>query len=71
MEGKKVKITVARGGPLRVSDLEGLVEIVWSDGEVVTPPSEKAFAFCRCGQSENMPFCNGAHKACGFAESLK
>jgi CDGSH-type Zn-finger protein len=25
------------------------------------------YYWCSCGQSENQPFCNGAHKGTGFA----
>ncbi len=27
----------------------------------------KKYFFCTCGQSDNQPFCNGAHKGSGFA----
>lgn len=62
----KVKLTVARKGPLRVSDPDGLIEIAWSDGEAVTPPSSKSFSICRCGASTNKPFCDGSHSRIGF-----
>jgi CDGSH-type Zn-finger protein len=28
-------------------------------------------SLCRCGQSANKPFCDGAHKACGFDSKVE
>ena len=48
--------------------IEGNVKIVDHLGNVFTPPVDKPrVALCRCGQSANKPFCDGAHKGCGFA----
>ena len=30
-----------------------------------------AVALCRCGQSNNKPFCDGAHKDAGFANESR
>ena len=57
-----VKLTVARKGPLRVANPDGLISIEWSDGEAVTPPNPKMFALCRCGASSTQPFCDGTHE---------
>ena len=27
-------------------------------------PGKETYALCRCGQSKNKPFCDGAHKEC-------
>jgi CDGSH iron-sulfur domain-containing protein 3 len=27
---------------------------------------KERFSLCRCGHSQNKPFCDGAHKAAGF-----
>jgi len=60
-----VKISVRDNGPLLV---EGPVTIVDAGGnEFAVDPNKLAVAICRCGQSANKPFCDGAHKACGFA----
>jgi CDGSH-type Zn-finger protein len=57
------KITVNRNGSLRV---EGDVEICDADGNVYDLNGRTAIGLCRCGQSNNKPFCDGAHAKCGF-----
>ena len=52
----KIKVQCLENGPLMVkSD----VEITHSNGEVEV--RKKTTAFCRCGASNNKPFCDGAH----------
>jgi CDGSH-type Zn-finger protein len=34
--------------------------------DIPIPAGKEMIALCRCGQSKNKPFCDGAHKACGF-----
>ena len=64
-----VKITVRPNGSYKI---EGPFELVDADGNAFPLDSAKpAFALCRCGQSENMPFCDGAHKRCGFESTVK
>lgn len=59
----EVKITVRDNGPLRV---EGPVTIVDHEGNAFSVPGRTMVSLCRCGHSENKPFCDGAHKAAGF-----
>ncbi len=33
------------------------------------PEDKPVIAICRCGQSQKKPFCDGAHKSCGFQAS--
>lgn len=33
----------------------------------VLPEGKPSIALCRCGASLRKPFCDGAHKTCGFA----
>ncbi|TPV95215.1 MAG: hypothetical protein B7733_11170 [Myxococcales bacterium FL481] len=51
----------AKDGPLLLS---GPVEVVASSGRPAWQGTKAAL--CRCGQSKNKPFCDGAHKAAGF-----
>jgi len=52
-----VKITVKAHGPYLVN---GDIELFDSAGNLF-PKSEHGYALCRCGQSENKPFCDGSH----------
>jgi truncated hemoglobin YjbI len=54
-------IQVTRDGPYRVT---GGVALVDGDGSAVprnTGASTEHYALCRCGQSQNKPFCSGMH----------
>jgi len=52
-----VEIKVADNGPLRVSG-----EFMLMDGEGNRLETKDQVSLCRCGLSDNKPFCNGAHK---------
>lgn len=52
------KVNVLENGPLIV---EGKLTITYNG---VVEEKEGKIALCRCGYSENKPFCDGAHKHC-------
>ncbi len=56
-------ITVTKDGPLQVI---GGCKLATRDGE--EPHSPEHYALCRCGQSKNKPFCDGAHWYASFAD---
>lgn len=56
MQKENTKIEVMKNGPLLVL---GAVTITHDDGR--EEQKQKRTAFCRCGQSENQPFCDGSH----------
>ena len=58
-----VKITVFNNGPIRV---EGDFELVDQEGKAFGLGGRSAISLCRCGQSENKPFCDGSHGRVGF-----
>ncbi|TWT77612.1 Iron-binding zinc finger CDGSH type [Posidoniimonas polymericola] len=57
-----VRIRMRPNGPFVV---EGPFELVDSEGnKFEISPDKPAVALCRCGESKNRPFCDGAHKGC-------
>ena len=64
MSDSRPQITPIKDGPLRV---QGLKRLETKDGPI---ECESAIALCRCGRSENKPFCDGTHAKIGF-ESKK
>jgi CDGSH-type Zn-finger protein len=57
-----VTIRVKDNGPFLV---QGDVSIVDASGKEFQAEG-KAIALCRCGASENQPFCTGNHNKIGF-----
>ena len=57
------RITVVKNGSLRV---EGDFEIVDHDGRPFGLAGRSRVSLCRCGHSQNKPFCDGTHKTCDF-----
>jgi len=68
MKMSEVKITIRENGPFLVT---GPIELTGVDGKVYDLAGKETIALCRCGASANRPFCDGAHKACGFESSDK
>ena len=58
-------VDVRPNGPLLV---RGRVEVRAPGGE---PRQEYRVALCRCGASENKPFCDNSHRAIGFRDSSR
>ena len=57
------KITVRQNGPLLV---EGDDVTLADAAGAELPVERRPFALCRCGASENKPFCDGSHNRIGF-----
>ena len=55
------KVEIMENGPLLVY---GRLNITYKDGTQET--KKKTTAFCRCGLSNNKPYCDGAHVKGGF-----
>ena len=61
------KITVLNNGPIRI---EGEFEILDPSGAAFGLAGRTVISLCRCGQSANKPFCDGAHARTGFNDPV-
>ncbi|NND31358.1 MAG: CDGSH iron-sulfur domain-containing protein [Saprospiraceae bacterium] len=55
----KTKITVLPNGSLKI---EGQFDIVDKEGAMYNLQGREIISLCRCGKSQNKPFCDGSHK---------
>ena len=53
------KITITNNGSIRI---EGDYEILDAEGKAFGLGGRTAIGLCRCGASENKPFCDGSHR---------
>lgn len=60
---RETDITVRVNGPLRVS---GDFVVRDGSGQGFDLSGRTTISLCRCGHSENKPFCDGSHKRIGF-----
>ena len=60
-EALETKVEIMSNGPLLVY---GTLHITDAEGNVTT--KNKTTAFCRCGHSNNKPYCDGAHVKSDF-----
>jgi len=62
-----VKVLMIENGPLQViGDVEFIDE---ASGEPVAGGDAGTIFLCRCGGSQNKPYCDGTHKRNGFVGS--
>ena len=62
-------VEVLNNGPLWI---DGIPSIITHDGKsIAVPEGRKGVALCRCGASENKPFCDGSHAKIGFQGAVQ
>ncbi len=65
---EKTDITILKNGPVRI---QGDIVVKDADGGEFDLAGRAAVSLCRCGHSENKPFCDGSHKGAGFQSEVK
>jgi len=62
-----VRIVPTADGPNMIT---GLMDLAWPSGHSISKAGEAdqkgAILLCRCGHSNDKPFCDGSHKRVGF-----
>ncbi len=64
----ETKVTVKNNGPLRI---EGEFTIYDVEGNAFDLGGRAGISLCRCGHSENKPFCDNSHKKVAFQSEVK
>ena len=59
------KVVVRNDGPLRLEGENILIHD--QDGREYNIQGRTVVSLCRCGQSQNKPFCDGSHNKAGFS----
>jgi CDGSH-type Zn-finger protein len=62
---RKPMITVSKGGPYLVT---GGIELIGDNIQFAEGSSKEHYTLCRCGASNNKPFCDGMHRVINFKD---
>jgi CDGSH-type Zn-finger protein len=62
------KVTVFNNGPIRI---EGDFTVNDAEGNEFGLAGRTVISLCRCGLSDNKPFCDGTHGRNGFSSECK
>jgi CDGSH-type Zn-finger protein/truncated hemoglobin YjbI len=64
-------VEVTRDGPYRVTGSVPLADAAGADVPRAAGSSREHYALCRCGHSQNKPFCSGMHWYAGFRDPVR
>jgi CDGSH-type Zn-finger protein len=62
---RKPMITVSKGGPYLVT---GGIDLIGDNIQFAEGSSKEHYTLCRCGASNNKPFCDGMHRVINFKD---
>jgi CDGSH-type Zn-finger protein len=63
-----VKVTIVNNGPIRI---EGEFTVEDAEGNSYGLAGRTVISLCRCGMSDNKPFCDGTHGRNSFNSECK
>lgn len=64
-----ITIRIRDNGSILIEGAAG-VKIVDSRGAEFGLGGRNAISLCRCGQTQNAPFCDGSHNRCGWKSEV-
>lgn len=62
------ELTILKDGPIRI---QGDFVIKDPSGKAFDLAGRTAVSLCRCGNSQDKPFCDGSHRRVGFQSEVK
>lgn len=65
---RKPKVTVSKDGPYVIT---GGIDMIGDNIQFAEGSSREHYTLCRCGASNNKPFCDGMHKVISFKDDKK
>ena len=68
--GREPAIVITRDGPYRITGGIALADGTGGDVPRAQGASAEHYALCRCGHSQNKPFCSGMHWYVGFRDPV-
>jgi CDGSH-type Zn-finger protein/truncated hemoglobin YjbI len=69
-QNRPASIEISKDGPYRITGTLGLVDEHGSDIPRAEGSSREHFSLCRCGHSQNKPFCSGMHWSVQFKDPI-
>jgi len=69
-QNRPASIEISRDGPYRITGALRLVDEHGSDISRAEGSSREHFSLCRCGHSQNKPFCSGMHWSVQFRDPI-
>jgi len=65
-----IKVAVQSNGPIRIQGEPGEFSILDPEGREFGLAGRAIISLCRCGHSQNKPFCDGSHARVGFQDPV-
>jgi CDGSH-type Zn-finger protein len=67
----RLRLKVMDDGALQLRGDLSQIRVVDGDGQPFNFGERRTVLLCRCGQSQNKPFCDSSHERTGFRSSIR
>ena len=66
-----LRLKVMDDGPLQLRGDLSQIRVVDGEGQAFEFGERRTVLLCRCGQSQNKPFCDSSHLRTGFTSTIR
>lgn len=70
-DAPRLRLKALDDGALQLRGDLGLVRLVDGEGQEFDLTGRRSVLLCRCGQSQNKPFCDSSHERTGFSSRVR